>query len=167
MHIRLLASSAVIGCVFALVPAIAHADSAVRNDPRGDAVAAIDITKVRYRHAPQAVSARVCTPDLSQRGRVLFRITSFDIFEAGYIAVLRKRPDGSLSKRLRYFDHFDTEPRRGDVEGSRRARAGVVRVAVPRDCLDGHRQPRLYLDAIAAIGNRYDRAPAATGLTRG
>lgn len=34
MHIRSLASAAVIACVIALLPATAHADSAVRRDPR-------------------------------------------------------------------------------------------------------------------------------------
>lgn len=106
--------------------------------------------RVQYRHAPRTVSARVRIPDLAQRGGVLLRTTRFDIFEAGYIAVLRKRPDGSLSKRLFYFDHFDVHPRRGDVRGSWRTGAGVVRVSVPRSCLDHNRRPRLYLEAMAA-----------------
>jgi hypothetical protein len=113
------------------------------------------------------VSARVRIPDLGQSGRVLLRTIKFGIFEAGYIAVLRKRPDGSLSKWLFYFDHFDTEPRRCNVGGRWRARAGVVRVTVPRACLDGHRRPRLYVDAIAAIGQRSDNAPAVPRLARG
>lgn len=98
---------------------------------------------------------------------MLLRTTKFDIFEAGYIAVLRKRPGGSLSKRLLYFDHFDTHPRRCDVGGSWNARAGVVRVSVPCVCLDGHRRPRLYLEAITAIGQRSDSAPAVKRLARG
>jgi hypothetical protein len=167
MHMRSLAIAGIFAVIIALLPATAHADTALRRDARGDAPSAIDITRVQYRHARQTVSVRVRIPDLQRRGRVLLRTTRFNIFEAGYIAELRIRRNGSLSKRLLYFDHFDVHPRRCAVGGSWNARAGVVRVSVPRACLDGHRRQRLYVDAISALRQRSDNAPAVKRLARG
>ena len=121
---RLMAIVPVLAAVLVVQPAIAVADSAARPDSRNDAPARIDISRVQYQHRVHRVSTRVRIPDLGRTGRVALAISRFDVFEAGYVAIVRRRSDGSVSRRLGYFDHFETTPRRCDVGGSRTEFAG-------------------------------------------
>ena len=167
MGIRSIAIAPVLAAVLVLLPATAVADSAARRDSRNDAPARIDVTRVLYQHRVHRVSTRVRIPELGRTGRVALAISRFDIFEAGYVASVRRRSDGSVSRRLGYFDHFETTPRRCDVGGSWNRARGVVTVTVPRDCLKGHRTPRLYVAARSLHGNSFDDAPAVRRLGRG
>lgn len=167
MRPRTLALTLLITAILSVLPASAAADTATRRDPRGDAPAGIDIVRSHYRHAVRSVSARVYLPALSDTGSVSLAISRFDVFEAGYVAVVRRRADGTVSRRLLYFDHFDYLPRRCDVGGRWNRDTGVVTVKVPRRCLDDHRRPRLYLGARAYKRNRVDVAPPVLRLRRG
>lgn len=157
----------VLAVLLAVLPATASADTTIRRDPRNDAPAGIDITRVRYSYTDNRVSTRVRVPELADSGRIGLSISRYSIFEAGYVAVVRRRSDGTTSRRLLYYNHFDTTPRRCDVDGSWNSSTGIVRVSVPRSCLENHRTPRIYVAARVLRGQRFDDAPPARRLPRG
>lgn len=167
MRLTSIALTAVLAAVLVLLPSNAGAATATRSDSRNDAPARIDIARVQYRHGVHRVSTKVRIPELGRTGRVSLAISRFEIFEAGYVAIVRRRGDGSLSRRLMYFDHFDTTPRRCDVSGSWSLALGLVTVSLPRNCLEGHRTNRLYVAARSIRGERFDDAPAVRRLRRG
>lgn len=167
MKVRLAAVGSLLGLAVAGLPSTVNADSVGRVDARNDAPAGIDITRVEYRHHAHRVSARVRVPDLARTGRVSLAISKFDVFEAGYVAVVRRRSDGTVSRRLTYFNHFDTTPRSCRVRGTWDRSDGVVTVSVPRRCLDGHRRERIYTAARALRGGVFDDAPSVRRLQRG
>jgi len=152
------------------VAAPASARTVVREDPRGDAPARIDVTRVRYAHEKSYVRVAARIPDLGPAGVADFLVSRFDIFEAGYVARIRK-PRGKAPKvALLYFDHFDLKKQKckgvtGNWSGE------VVRLKVPRTCLKvrGHAANRVFTQFVITYGSgeRFDEAPAVLGLRRG
>ena len=166
MNIRTLGFATVLTAVLALLPASASAETVVRRDARNDAPAGIDITRVAYAYSARRVAATVRVPELARTGRMGLSISRFEVFEAGYIAVVRRTSDGTVSARLLYYDHFDTTPRPCDVEGSWSRAAGAITVGVPVSCLRRHRTEQIYTSARTLRGERIDDAPAVRRLSR-
>lgn len=106
-------------------------------------------------------------PHLDGPARASLAISKFTIFEAGYVAIVRKTASGEVSKRLFYFNHFELVPRKCKVSGSWNERASSVRIAVPRKCLKHHKKNRLYVAARTIRGKKFDDAPAVRRLERG
>lgn len=167
MGTRTLSIAALLAVVVTLLPASASAETVVRLDARNDSPAGVDITRVRYAYSVERVAAKVRVPELAPTGRMGLSISRFEVFEAGYVAVVRRRADGTVSARLLYFDHFDTTPRRCDVDGAWSRATGTIRVSVPVSCLDGHRTQRIYTAARTLRGNHADDAPVVRRLSRG
>ncbi|KAA1420111.1 hypothetical protein FE697_019745 [Mumia zhuanghuii] len=158
------------GCAAALVLAAppAAADERVREDRRDDAPASIDIARVTYRHTETRVAARIRVPELGRKGRASLAISRFGVFEAGYVAVVRKRPGDRTTTRLLFFDHFDAHPRSCDgLRGSWRRATGTIRISVPRTCLEGHRTRKVYVAARTIRGSSLDDARPVRRLARG
>ncbi|WP_370614319.1 hypothetical protein [Mumia sp. Pv 4-285] len=152
----------------ALSSAPASAEERSRTDRAGDAPARIDLTHVSYRHTEARVSARIRVPDLGRRGRASLAVSRFGIFEAGYVAVVRKKPGRPATTRLLFFDHFDTTPRQCDgLRGSWKRATGTVSISVPRACLDGHRTRKVYVAARTMRGSSFDDARPVRRLARG
>lgn len=166
MRTRTISFATVLAAVVALFPSSASAETAVKRDQRNDAPAGIDITRVAYAYSDQRVAATVRVPELGATGRMGLSISRFEVFEAGYIAVVRRTADGTVSARLLYFDHFDTTPRPCDVDGTWSRAAGVITVSVPVSCLRRHRTEQIYTSARTLRGERFDDAPAVPRLSR-
>ena len=154
-------------CTLALVPGSASAATALRSDRRGDAPKSIDITRTTYRHAPARVSVKIRARALDGPGRAELAISKFTIFEAGYVARVKKKANGRVSKRLFYFNHFRLVPRSCKVSGVWNERRSTVRISVPRRCLKHHRKNRLYVAAMTVHGKKFDKARAVRRLKRG
>jgi hypothetical protein len=167
MNIRTLGFATVLTAVLALLPASASAETVVRRDARNDAPAGIDITRVAYAYSARRVAATVRVPELARTGRMGLSISRFEVFEAGYVAIVRRSSDGTVSARLLYFDHFDATPRPCDVDGTWSRDAGVITVSVPVGCLDGHRRQRIYTAARTLRRDLIDDAPVVRRLSRG
>ena len=94
---------------------------------------------------------------------------AFDgIFEAGYVAVVRKKPGERAKTRLFFFNHFEDSPRAcNGLRGTWTRSTGTIKISVPRACLPGHRTRRVYVAARTIRGDAYDDAPAVVRLRRG
>lgn len=152
----------------ALTASPAGADTRARTDARRDAPASIDISRATYRHTGSRVSTTIRVPHLGKRGRASLAISRYGIFEAGYVAVVRKMPGQRAKARLFFFDHVQNRPRAcTGLRGTWKRSTGTITVSVPRTCLPGHRTRRLYVAARTMRGDAFDDAPAVTRLRRG
>lgn len=167
-RLRMLAPLVAAGLLVGAVAAPASAQTVVRDDPRGDAPARIDVTKVRYAHLSDRVRVAARIPGLGRSGTADFLVSRFEIFEAGYVVRIRQPKVGPAKVSLLYFDHFDLKKRTcKGVSGS--WGSGVVRLKVPRSCLKGHATKRVFAQffiAFGAGGERFDEAPAVKRLRR-
>lgn len=147
------------------VAAPASAQTVTREDPAGDAPARIDITRVRYAHLDDRVRVAARIPDLGAAGTADLLISRFEIFEAGYVARIRKVTGKQAKVSLLYYDHFDLRKRacRG-LTGS--WEADKIRLKVPRSCLKGHRTTYVFTQFVIARGEPFDEAPAVKRLKR-
>jgi hypothetical protein len=163
--IKLIVLLAVSLLLVAAVAAPASAEKIRRVDARGDAPQAIDIWSARYSHGVHRVSVVASLPDLGQRGRASLSISKFEIFEAGYVALIKKRPGAAPQVRLTFFNHFDLEPR--ECPGLTGSWASArVKLSVPRSCLDDHAQERVFAQFGIQRGSEIDRARAVRRLDR-
>lgn len=143
----------------------AHAETKVKPDPSGDGPAAIDITRARYTHGDGRVKVFARVPALGRAGEATLSISRFEIFEAGYVVRLDKRPGEPAEVGLYYFNHFDLEKRDcDDVSGTWGETS--IRLSVARSCLEGHAPRRVFAQVGIAKGEQVDFAPAATRLAR-
>ena len=146
-------------------PSPAGAEQVRRVDPRGDAPAAIDIWSARYQHREHRVRVVANIPDLGQRGRASLSISRFTIFEAGYVAIIKKRAGKDPQVRLTFFNHFELQPR--DCPGvSGSWTDDQVKLSVPRSCLEGHARQRVFVQFAILRGSDVDRARPVKRLAR-
>ena len=143
----------------------AYAETKVKPDQAGDAPAAIDVTRARYTHGDGRVRVVARIPGLGGSGEAGLSISRFDIFEAGYVVRLDKRPGLPATVGLYYFNHFELEKRDCDGVTGKWGKS-AVRLSVARSCLDGHRTRRVFAQFGIAQGERDDFAPAARRLAR-
>ena len=148
---------------FAALPA--YAETKIKPDPAGDARASIDITRAKYTHADRHVKVLARIPALRRTGEAALSISRFEIFEAGYVVLLEKRPGQPAEVGLYYFNHVNLEPRECDDVSGRWGRSSI-RLSVARRCLDGHATPRVFAQFGLSQGERVDFAPAAPRLAR-
>lgn len=158
---------AILGLAFscAFLPT-ANADTDRRQDARGDAPAAIDISIVDYSHGQKRVEVSATIPDLGRRGSASLSISRFNVFEAGYVLQIRKRPGSTPRTRLYYFDHFALKPRECDNVSGKWG-TGMITLRVARNCLEGHATNRLFVQFGVQREGSVDRAPAVRRLARG
>ena len=143
----------------------ASAETVRRTDPRGDAPAGIDLTRVSYTHETQRLKVVAVLPRLGDAGVATLSLSRFEVFEAGYVVEIRKRAGHEPRTRLLFFDHFDTEPRAcDDVAGTWGDRR--VTLSVARSCLTGQARPRMLAEFTIQRGAEADHAPAVTRLRR-
>ena len=145
----------------------ASAQTVVREDPRGDAPARVDVTRVRYAHQSDRVRVAARVPDLGSAGTADFLVSRFEVFEAGYAARIRKQRGKAPRVSLLYFDHFNLKKR--TCRGLTGSWSGeVVRLKVPRSCLKGHATKRVFAQLFITFGSgeQFDEAPAVLRLRR-
>lgn len=160
LHLVLVVLTAIL-----IVPSMVSAAVVTRDDKRGDAPAAIDVTKARYAYGGGRVAVRATIPRLGDRGQAALSISRYEIFEAGYVVRIVKRVGKPARVRLQYFDHFDLHNRKcAGVAGRWNDRSVTLRV--PIKCLEGHRTPKVFAQFGIQRGERIDRAPAVKRLPR-
>lgn len=143
----------------------ASAQTATREDPRGDAPRRIDITRVRYTHLSDRVRVAARIPDLGASGRAELLVSKFEVFEAGYVVRISKRSDRKPRVGLLHYDHFDLERRAcKGLTGS--WESDKIRLKVPRACLKGHAAARVFAQFAITSGESFDEAPAVRRLAR-
>lgn len=145
---------------------LSFAAESVKSDRRGDAAAAVDITRVTYINAPTHVSARIHVPGLLRHGRATLDI-ALPATDTGYLAVLEIRPDGSLDMRFRRFSDAGTSSAPCHVRGRWDAARGIVTVTVPQACVKSLGGGSLYLQATTGLRGHHDYAPSVKRLARG
>jgi hypothetical protein len=149
-----------------LTAAPAHAQTVERTDRRGDAPASIDVARATYTHGAETISVVARVPRLGDRGTAALSLSKFEIFEAGYVVRIRKRPGREPRVRLFFFNHFDLEPRTcSAVSGSWGPRR--VTLSVARSCLVDHAQDTMFAQLGLRRGADVDFAPAVKRLRRG
>jgi hypothetical protein len=145
---------------------LSFAAESVKSDRRGDAAAAVDITRVTYINAPTHVSARIHVPGLLRHGRATLDI-ALPATDTGYLAVLEVRPDGSLDKRFRRSSDAGTSSAPCHVRGRWDAARGIVTLTVPQACVKSLGGGSLYLQATTGLRGHHDYAPSVSRLARG
>ena len=143
----------------------AHAQEAQRKDSHGDAPARIDIWSANYTHGKNRVTVVAKIPKLGRAGEASLSISRFTIFEAGYVALIKKRVGHKARVRLTYFNHFDLEPRQCSRISGRWA-VSQIRLSVPRSCLRGHAKEKAFVQFGIQRNLKIDRAPAVRRLAR-
>jgi len=161
-QIGALAGAVLLACS---VAAPASAQTVTREDRVGDAPASIDITRVRYAHLSDRVRVAARIPQLGDAGTADFLISRFEIFEAGYVARIRKTKDREARVSLLYYNHFDLTKR--TCKGlTGMWEADKIRLKVPRSCLKGHRTKYVSTQFVIARGEPFDEAPLVKRLRR-
>jgi hypothetical protein len=145
---------------------LSFAADSLKFDRRGDAPSAVDITRVTYVNAPRHVSARVHIPGLVNHGRVTLVIALPDT-DTGFLAVLERRPDGSLDKRFRRFSDAGTSRASCHLRGRWDTSRGIVTVTAPQACVKTLGGGSLYLQATTGLRGHHDYAPSVRRLPRG
>ena len=154
----------ILGGAFLATPP-AYAETKVKPDPSDDAPSGIDITRARYTHGDGRVKVFARVPALRDSGEASLSISRFEIFEAGYVVLIKKRLGEPARVRLYFFNHFDLEKR--DCDGvSGRWGETSIRLSVPRSCLEGHATHRVFAQVGVSLGEQVDLAPAARRLAR-
>lgn len=151
------------GIIFGAPPA--HAETKIKPDPAGDARASIDITRAKYTHANGRVKVLARIPALRRAGEAALSISRAELFQTGYVVLMKKRPGQPAEVGLYYFNEFDLEPRECDDVSGRWGRSSI-RLSVARRCLDGQAPPRVFAQFGLSQGGRVDFAPAAPRLAR-
>lgn len=141
------------GPLFLAAPA--EGASKTRSDPAEDAPARVDVTEARYSYGDNRTSVVITVPELGDAGRVYFRVSRYEIFEAGYVLRLRKQAGEEPRVRLLYYDHFDIKPRACSAKGGSWG-DDTIRMRVSNDCLDGHARRRAFMDLSTATGEQFD-----------
>ncbi len=145
---------------------LSFAAESVKSDRRGDAAAAVDITRGTYVNAPTHVSARIRVPGLLRHGRATL-VIALPAMDNGYLAVVEGRPDGSLDKRFRRFSDVGTSSAPCHVRGRWDAARGIVTLTVPQACVKSLGGGSLYLQATTGLSGHHDYAPSVSRLARG
>lgn len=162
---RSLAAAVVAVLLAVTAPSPAHAATVVRDDRSGDAPARIDITAARYSHGDGVVKVLARIPNLGRAGDASLSVSSFDIFEAGYVVRILKRAESRPRVSLLYFDHFDTHRRKCDrVRG--RWLDTAIRLSVPVTCLKEHGTRRVFVQFGIVHRGDLDRARPVRNLPR-
>jgi hypothetical protein len=122
---------------------------------------------VRYAHLDDRVRVSAKIPDLGRSGTADLLVSRYEIFEAGYVARIRKPRGEPARVSLLYFDHFDLKKRSCKGLSGTWGRQ-VVRMKVPRSCLKGHATKRVMTQFFIAFGSgeQFDEAPAVRRLRR-
>lgn len=111
----------------------ADAATKTRHDKRGDAPAAFDITKVRYRHNARQTNAVVRVRDLKRHGQYVLAIANRSKrVRFGVVATAHKH---SVTKR--YYRLKDGHLTRISCRGGHvtwRAKRDVVKLTIPHHC---------------------------------
>lgn len=139
MNRRVLAVVAVVlACMAGTVQSSSAATSS-RSDPRGDAPAYLDITRLTVNNTARNVVFRVKVRDLRKRG--VFRLWMYD-GDAGAEAHVQRRANGSVKAKVFNTDLDDTYV--VDCPGLRaswKIRRDLVRVSVPQSCYTVYATP--------------------------
>lgn len=143
-----------------LTTAPAGAATGVRADPRGDAPAAIDLTRLRVVTAPGVVRFALSVRQLRSRGT--FVVGMYEPNGTGAIEFVVTRRAGQTRVRTRLTDFDDTFPARcPGVRARWDAKGDVIRVRGPEKCLYFARQDRTWgVFASSRLGRSRDRVEA-------
>ena len=147
-----------VGVVLAATMAPAQADSASLRDPRGDAPARFDLTKVTVSNSSERLYVRVRVQDLRGQGTQIFGVgISSHSYTDYYSMNIVRRPSGSTRAELVDFGS-DGAVVPCKISRDWLPRADVIRVSIPRQCI-GIRGPlRISADIGAGNGSAGDPA---------
>ena len=141
----------------------------VVTDDRGDAPARFDITRATVNNGDNRLSGKVAVDNLRYGGEQYFSFTfsprnSPDIF---FTAFSKLHADNSLTNRLTVFNDIGEVHRIPcNVTSIWRPENDIVKVSIPRDCVDGLSGPQYMTSHLGPSARRAGQDHVIAGYVR-
>lgn len=141
----------------------ASAATGSASDPRGDAPAYIDVTRVTVRNATARVTFRVKVRDLGKGGTLVAYLYDGS---SGVEFKAHRRANGSVAVKVTNTDLDDTYPVDcSDVRGSWQPAKDKIKLSAPQDCFQVTDTPSSWFAGVTMRGRAGDKADKTDGLT--